>query len=185
MRLFAAVRPSAEAIVDLRAALDRSAIGAPRLIPPDRWHVTTAFYGEVDERRRLALTARLARSAAAAGTGELRLAGAGHFGGSVSSGRFGGAVLWVGLAGDVDVLGELARACTRAGRGAGIELARRTFRAHLTLARLRQPFDVDAWTAGLRDYAGPGWPLDRLALVSSRLGPDPSYADLESWSLGG
>ena len=71
VRLFAAVRPPAEALEHAAAAVDRvrAAEPGPRWVPSERWHLTLAFYGEVAERERRAtrrrhIDRRLARRAA-------------------------------------------------------------------------------------------------------------------------
>ena len=62
----------------------------------------------------------------------------------------------------------------------------RPFTPHLTVARPGDRLDrtaVEADRAVLADYRGPAWPVDRLELVRSHLGPTPSYERLAGWQL--
>lgn len=161
---------------DLEAA--RQALGSDerrlRWGAPERWHLTLAFYGEVDDPGPLA--ARLGRAAARSRPLSLALAGAG---------RFGRGVLWAGVAGDVEDLVHLAAGCTAAGRREGLEVEDRPYRPHLTVARSRRPVDLRPAVELLAHHDGPVWPADRLHLVVSELGSEPHYRDVASWPLGG
>jgi 2'-5' RNA ligase len=99
-------------------------------------------------------------------------------------GRFDGRVLWAGIAGDVDRLAALAASVQAAARRAGCAVDERRYRAHLTLARARDPVDLRGLAAALGPYAGPAWTARTVALVHSRLGPDPRYDTVEEWALG-
>lgn len=179
MRLFVALTPSPAAIDHLAAAVAGvRARGAPvdlRWVAPDRWHLTLCFLGEVADARVPELRGRLARRAARATPMTLRFA---------RVGRFGGRLLWCGLAGDLDQLGALASATAAAARRTGLEVEDRRYRPHLTLARARGPVDLRGLVDVLAGYDGPLWTADTLHLVRSRLGPDPSYDDVASWPLG-
>jgi 2'-5' RNA ligase len=176
VRLFVAVWPSAPAIADLATAVAAVHLYdvAPRWLPDHRWHITLAFLREVDEATVPRLRTGLGRAAQQAALTALQLAGAG---------RFGGGVLWVGVAGDVAPLTELAGRAAAAARHVGIEVADRRFHPHLTVARGRAGADLRAWAKALASYAGPPWPMDRVSLVQSRLGPRPTYTELDSWPI--
>jgi RNA 2',3'-cyclic 3'-phosphodiesterase len=176
VRLFVAIWPSAPAIADLAAAVAALPVTSapPRWLPEDRWHVTLTFLGEVDEATVPRLSAGLTRAAGRATSTELQLAGAG---------RFGRGVLWVGLAGDLAPLIRLADRAEAAARHTGMELEEHRFRPHLTVARGRADCDLRPWADALASYAGPVWPMDRLCLVRSSLGPRPTYTELGSWPI--
>jgi 2'-5' RNA ligase len=176
VRLFVAVWPSAPAIADLATAVAALSLDgvAPRWLPDSRWHVTLAFLGEVEEATVPRLRTGLGRAALRAAPTELRLAGVG---------RFGRGVLWVGVAGDVAPLIELAGRAAAAARHTGIEVEDRRFHPHLTIARGRAGADLRQWVKALASYAGPPWPMDRVSLVRSKVGPRPSYNELESWPI--
>jgi 2'-5' RNA ligase len=176
MRLFVAVWPSAPAIADLALGVSALQVDgvAPRWLPDNRWHVTLTFLGEVDEATVPRLRAGLDRAARRAARAELRLEGAG---------RFGQGVLWVGVAGDRAPLTELATRTAAAMRHTGIQVEDRRFHPHLTVARGRPGADLRPWVKALASYAGPPWPMDRVSLVWSKLGPRPTYTELESWPI--
>jgi 2'-5' RNA ligase len=69
-----------------------------------------------------------------------------------------------------------------AARRAGCAVDERRYRAHLTVARARHPVDLRGLAAALRPYAGPAWTAPTVALVRSRLGPDPRYDTVEEWA---
>lgn len=177
MRLFVAVWPPESAIADLAQAVAALTVDAPapRWLPVHRWHITLAFLGEVEESAVPDLTQRLARTVRGAESGELRLAGAG---------RFGRAVLWAGVSGEVDPLATLARRICAAARGAGIGLDDRPFHPHLTLARSGHGANLRPWCAALAKYIGPSWAADRVTLVRSTLGPHPVYERVAAWPVG-
>jgi RNA 2',3'-cyclic 3'-phosphodiesterase len=182
MRLFVAVAPPPATLDHLAAALAKARLGGPpgdrlRWIPPERWHLTLVFLGEVDDTRVDRLAAAVGPVATAWPPLALSLRGSGAFPG----------VLWIGLAGDLADLDRLARAARRAVRAAGIAVERRPYRPHLTVARSRQPAaaELNAARDRLGPYAGPAFTVDALRLVRSYPGPQPRYAEVAAWPLGG
>ncbi len=168
MNLFVAVRPPAEALAHAAAAV-REVLAVepgPRWVPPERWHLTLAFYGEVDDRELPRLTRRLDRALADVAPMTLALTGAGTF-----SRR----AVWLGVSGDV---GPLRRAA------AAVSLEPRPYRPHLTVARLRGGTDPSAAVEALAAYEGPSWTATEVQLVESHLGPSPRYLDVRTWELG-
>ena len=163
MRLFVSLRPSAPVVAHLAAALD-----GRRTSPPEQWHITLAFLGEVGNPEVLYDGLR----AAAAGTSPftLHLSGAGAF----TRAR----VVWVGVGGDVDGLRGLASEVQLACRDAGIALETRPFRPHLTIGRTGR---LDA--AVLKDYGGPAWQVQEVELVHSVLGRTATHTVLERFAL--
>ena len=179
MRLFVALDPPPETVQSLSTALtDALSDAAPaelRWTPPEQWHLTLAFFGEVDESRVEELTERLRRVAARTPALELALRGAGSFGRSV---------LWCGVHGDAPALRRLAARCTAAGRRTGIAMEERPFRAHLTLGRARRRgADLRGLVASLSSYAGRPWTARELRLVRSRLGPPVVHETLATFAL--
>lgn len=160
MRLFVSVRPSAEAAAHLRAHLGRI-----RTSPPDQWHVTLAFLGEVPAAE--PLYGGLRAAAALQQPFALRLSG---------SGTFGPRTQWVGLAGDVAALRSLAGQVQDACRGAGVQLEARSYRPHLTVGRADQQL--------LPSYEGPPWRVADVELVRSVLGGRAVHTVLETFPLG-
>ena len=162
MRLFVALRPPPEAVADLQGRLPQWPS------PPQRWHVTLAFLGEVAEVG--PVDAALAVALAGAPAAELVLAG---------SGTFGPGPVWVGVDGDLDGLHELAARVAAAVRQAGVPLESRRFRPHLTVGRRGRPDP-----ARLTGYRGPAWTAREVELVRSDLGSTVTHTVLQRYPLG-
>ncbi|MCE0761307.1 RNA 2',3'-cyclic phosphodiesterase [Pseudonocardia kujensis] len=177
MRAFVALVPPPEAVAELvdAVATVRGDHRGVRWTPPEQWHLTLAFLGEVDGATLDGVAAGLAAVAARAAPVELALAGAG---------RFGERVLWTGFVGDTDALAALAAGVAAAARAAGVALEDRAFRAHLTLARGRGSVSrLGPAVRALSGFAGRPWRAETLRLVRSR--PGPRYDDLATWPLAG
>lgn len=183
MRFFAAVVPSAPAVRELKSAV----VSLPKLdvawTDPADWHLTLAFFGDVPEDRRRALSATLADVAARTGPVRLRLAGGGHFESRV---------LWAAIGGDVEGLRALSQATREGAETANVEFDSRPFRPHLTLAFARRPdehgtidspVDIRPLADSLTHFNGTPWDADKLLLMSTRPGHTPSYTIEETWDL--
>ncbi len=135
MRLFAALElppePRTAAAAMIRE-LRRSGADV-KWVAPENLHVTLKFLGETDPGRLGEIGAVLQAACSAAPALELALAGAGAFPGV---GR--PAVVWLGLAGQVEALAGLARALDDGLAGLGFPPETRRFQAHLTLGRARR-----------------------------------------------
>jgi RNA 2',3'-cyclic 3'-phosphodiesterase len=179
MRLFVALVPPVAVLDEIAAEINRLRPAAPdlRWSKRDQWHVTLVFLGEVEERRTPGLAERLGRAAHRHEAFELSFSG---------GGRFTHSILWAGVGGDRDRLRALAGSVAAAARRAGVDLADRTYRPHLTLARSRARGDVDLrpLVASVADFAGTTWRADAIHLIQSRLGANPTYTTLKSWPLG-
>ena len=192
MRLFVAVTPPAAAVDHLAAALvaaretgaaNRAAGPLLRWVRPQLWHLTLAFFGEVAEAADQAgLQERLARTAHRHPVLALQFRGAGAFSRPARA-----SVVWVGVDGARDPLGKLAASCAAAGRRIGIDVEKRSYRPHLTVARAkgREPVDVRTLVTALAGYAGPVWTAAELHLIRSHLGPQPRYDTIARWPLQG
>jgi 2'-5' RNA ligase len=150
---------------------------------PERWHVTLAFLGELRSGQVHRLRDELAPLAASAAPFELVVNEPGVFPSAVRP-----RVLWVGLGGEVGALTDLAAGVRRAARQARIELDRKPFRPHITVARVRRELPQQDLPHILRKLSaadGRRWEADRLVLVESTLGPRPTYTEIASWELAG
>jgi len=179
VRLFVAVDPPSDVVAALEQALgerdDRL-----RWVPPEQWHLTLVFCGEVDDWRVADLSARLGRAAARTSPFSLRLAGAGTFPKQAAKAR----VLWVGVGGDVPALSRLAERCAAAARRSGVDVEDRAYRPHLTLARARrEATDARVEVERLASFSSGPWPVTRLRLVHSTLGARVRHETLQSWTL--
>lgn len=186
MRMFVALYPGDEAIAHLAGVLQQlhtETSPAVRWIPPERWHITLAFLAEVDPDRVERLQESLAEVATQHTPLEvLHLESAGAFGPTV----------WIGVAPTHrgTPAERLARAVQRASRSVGIDVERRPWRAHLSIARVRTR-DSDAsktltqcLVTELADYSGPAWTASRITLVHSILGPQPEHIPVGRYALG-
>lgn len=179
MRLFVAVDPPREEV----ARLD-DAIGARgeqlRWVPPEQWHLTLVFCGEVDPAVLPELTERLARAAARAPSMPLRLAAAGTFPKQAARAR----VVWVGVEGDTSSLSRLAERCAAAARRTGIAVEDRQFRPHLSLARARrETVDARDYVSRLSTYQGNPWHVSAIRLVHSTIGAKVTHKALAEFPL--
>ncbi|BFU44783.1 RNA 2',3'-cyclic phosphodiesterase [Krasilnikovia sp. MM14-A1004] len=156
-----------------------------RLARRETWHVTLAFLGEVADERAPAASEALQRAAdgwRAAGSGapQLCLAGGGRFG----RGRF--TVLWVGVDGDRDAVQRLSKQVRREFKRDRLPYDDRPFNPHLTVARPGDKLaaaEVAADREDLAGYRGPQWPVERMALMRSHLGPQPWYEQVSAFPL--
>ncbi|CAL9497285.1 RNA 2',3'-cyclic phosphodiesterase [Streptomyces sp. enrichment culture] len=190
MRLFAAVLPPqdvTDALADEVAALrELPGAGGLRWTGRPGWHLTLAFYGEVDDGLVPDLSARLERAARRTAPFELALRGGGQFGR--------GRALWAGVegpGGGLPALRLLAGRAGAAGRRAGVPTGEhRRYRPHLTLARSRQDLDARPYVDALDGFTGPVWTVTDLALVRSNLpdsgvvGERPRYEAVARSPLG-
>ncbi|MGY1841071.1 MULTISPECIES: RNA 2',3'-cyclic phosphodiesterase [unclassified Modestobacter] len=181
-RLFLAVDPPPDAVAELDRALRplRAAPGAPRWTPPERWHLTLLFLGQVPAGRLVPLLDAVGPAVAAAPPMSLALGEGGRFGS-----RRRPAVCWVGVTGDVAPLTALADRLAAAARGVGLLVEDRSFRPHLTVGRWRpgQPADGDL-PDRLHGHRGPGWPVTEVVLWRSHLGAAPRYERVTAWPVG-
>src|SRR6266498_2591629 len=141
MRLFVAAYPPADVcdhlerrLQDLHVAVAAGRGVNTRLARRDTWHVTLVFLGEVAEPRTADVHEAIERAvggwrAAGSGAPELRLAGGGRLG----RGRF--TLLWVGVDGEREALGRLARAVRRELKRDRLPYDNRPFKPHVTVAR--------------------------------------------------
>jgi 2'-5' RNA ligase len=174
VRLFAALMLPSEVTDWLQARQQAAATIGPdlRWTLPEQWHLTLAFFGQVEHRHVEDLRVRLARAAARRPDLRLGLADPGTFG-SVRRAR----VVWQGVGGDVAQVRALAASYRAAGRRVGLRAdglaSRARFRPHVTLARLSPPGDVTEVLGALTTSEYPHWTSREAVLVRSDLGAGP------------
>lgn len=190
MRLFVAFHLPAV----VRRAVGERMLAMGERLPAARWvgrenlHLTLVFLGEVGDERRPALEAALTRPFAAAAPFMLRLAGAGTFPRERPA-----RVAWVGVEIDrgLEALRRLQAAVTEAAAAAaGVEVDRRPYTPHLTVARPQRPWRREVCEAFAVAFRGPFGEAFRAAaghLVASELGKGagggPRYTTLADFPL--
>ena len=178
MRLFTALIPPESAFDEIERAFAPYRDDPPglRWTSRDTWHVTLAFYGEVDDLTVERLLPRLERAAARHPARELTFSGAGAFP-RASAAR----TLWTGTHTD---LRRLSDSCVAAARREGIDMGRSLrFHPHLTVARSRTPLDLQPMVDALKTYEGTPWTAEEVHLVRSHLGAKVRYETLHRWPL--
>jgi RNA 2',3'-cyclic 3'-phosphodiesterase len=141
-RLFTAI----ELPDDIRAELYRLHVPLPgaRWMKPADYHLTLRFFGDIEGGTAHELIANLAEIEADAF--ELRICGLGAFGGNDPQ------QLWAGIE-PSESLDALQRTHEKAARNAGLPPEKRSFKPHVTLARMRHS-NADAVARFLTRYSG-------------------------------
>ncbi len=194
LKLFVAADPPPAAVEDLQRVVESLAVAKAgvRVAPPQRWHVTVVFLGEVPADRAPAAAAALDGTVAAEAVRRLgpitvRIAGGGTFGRGRST------ILWARLAGDVAAMRVVSAEARRRLKKARLPFDDRAFRPHLTLSRPgdRLPAATIAEDVALLDaYSGPEWPIHEMHLIASEFrntptGVQPHYTRLHTVTLPG
>jgi RNA 2',3'-cyclic 3'-phosphodiesterase len=171
VRLFVALDlpDEVESAVEAQVQAAR-ALGTPlRWVVPQQWHITLAFYGEVDERKVDDLTERLARAARRRRPFAVSIGDPGRFG-SARRAR----VVWVGLDEGIDQLTSLAASARAAGRRVGLRrddlAADIRYRPHITVARVVPSTSVQDVLDAMRSAHRPRWTAREALLVRSEPG---------------
>ena len=171
MRLFVALDlPSS---LRTRLSWMSGGLQGARWVPPENYHVTLRFIGEVPAWRAEEIDLALAGLRA---TGfELQLSGVGTFekGGKVMS-------LWIGVDRD-PALDHLQSKIETAMQRAGLDSERRRFNPHVTLARVDSvpAFKVAEWLQGRNLFRSDKVPIEHFTLFRSRLGKEQAVYDAE------
>lgn len=168
-----------------RAQRSLKATGADvRWVRPGSIHLTLKFLGPVEERLVDGLVRTVEKVAAGSPPLELYPAGAGVFPRPKSP-----RVVWLGLAGDLEPLIELAKGLNAALEPLGFEPEKRKFNPHLTLGRVksgRNRLGLIDQVLELRGFKGPPFTARELILFKSDLHPSGAvYTALKEFSLNG
>nr|PZN36092.1 MAG: RNA 2',3'-cyclic phosphodiesterase [Actinomycetota bacterium] len=173
--VFAAVRPSQDAVVAIHHATAEMPIPGRRT-PPENWHLTLRYLGRVEEvvyERFLHGLGGLAEVAPF----RVVMGGVGAFPNPRRA-----TVVWAGVAEGEEGLGLLAEIAEEAAVAAGLEPEDRPFRPHLTLSRVHPPADV---TGLLGEPVPARWKVAEVIVYRSVHGRGGvSYEPLETVPLG-
>jgi 2'-5' RNA ligase len=186
MRLFIAIElddAARRAIASLQARLKAAPGGersALKWIRPEHMHLTLAFLGELDEGPSRSVVEMIGQplpverfSIVFGGLGLFPPAGAPR-------------VLWLGLTAGVSEVIAVQREIAARVTGLGIELERRRFQPHLTLARWRTSRRSDRQVPGTAEWAHAvaRIEVEDVSLIHSRLTPaGPVYTPLSRGRL--
>lgn len=189
LRLFAALALPDDVLETIERWWQTASQAIPRrhwrLLPREGWHLTLAFYGEIEGGLLRDLEQALAEQLADQNSLQLHSHGVGTFP-SPERAR----VFWLGIEGQG--LDAIALRCHRAASALPATGSRRTknrehpFRGHLTLARARhhaRPFDPRCLIA-MPPPPELSWHASEVELIRSRLLPDGArYERLTSFPL--
>jgi 2'-5' RNA ligase len=148
-----------------------------RPVPPDNWHLTVRFLGNVDQ----IVTERLLAELDQADLGNAFAIALGDLGAFPRPAR--ASVLWLALDKGQERLTELNQISEEASQAAGLAPEERPFSPHLTLSRIRPELDVRSDLASYR-RAPLQWTAGELLLYQSRTGRGGAvYEELERFPL--
>ncbi|KEQ23969.1 RNA 2',3'-cyclic phosphodiesterase [Paenibacillus tyrfis] len=183
-RLFIAV-PAPQAVIASAESWvlrlkDRFAFA--RWVHPQDLHLTLQFLGDVARDRIDRIAESVGQAAESTAPFSLHFQGLGVFGKPNAP-----SVLWAGVQGEVEKLGQLQRRIEDAMKTLGFAAENRPYKPHLTLAR-KFTGPVGSHTAML-DVALPdewqtSWLVKEAVLYRSRLGSRPMYERIASFPLG-
>lgn len=177
MRLFLAAPISAAALEAISARVGEIAWAEQvRVVEPRRWHLTMAFFGEVEpEVLEGCLEPRLRQRLARLPGFRLQVTGAGLLRRSVGFIAVNG-VTEQDTRAAREVALRAARTGVRCGAGGGRE---HPFRPHITIARQRSgAAELRAGITALADARSGPWRVEFVELIRSHLGAQPCYEPL-------
>ncbi|MGH9382137.1 MAG: RNA 2',3'-cyclic phosphodiesterase [Thermoanaerobaculia bacterium] len=186
MRLFIALETPEPLRREIAALADRLRHELPwaRWVRAENLHLTLVFLGETAPDRLPSLAAHLAPAFGQHPPLRLRVRGAGTF----PSGRA-ARVAWLGVAGGSELAALQAALAEAAAKAAGVELERRPFHAHLTLARPARPWPpraVERFLASADRPRGEPFEVAQGVLLESQLGAGGArYRTVEAFPLAG
>jgi 2'-5' RNA ligase len=148
------------------------------------YHLTLKFLGDVEEGRTAEITAALAAAVAGVAPFDLALRGLGAFPTATRA-----RVIWAGTGEGTHALAALAGAVEQPLAELGFPRAARSFSAHVTLGRVREPRPAPALAGALAEAASVALGsvrVDRVTLMQSRLSPrGAQYTELAALPLAG
>ena len=169
MRCFLAIVPPPETLLEIEAWRRQNWPALTHAVKPANYHLTLVFLGNTDASQRDRLCDSL--DTIVTGSFALTLDDTGYFPGSQ--------ILWIGPGEVPEAAGRLATRCRQLAGRAGIRTEKRSWRAHLTLARRVSPPPPPPLFA-------PGFPVafDHFGLYESIMADNGvRYRLLQDWPL--
>ena len=174
-RFFIGVPTTADARAAIAQALPKNLPG--KLVAPDKWHFTLRFLGPTTREARDAIVARLS-DAKLGSRFNVRFGELGAFPNPRRA-----RILWLGVTQGGERLSELAAVAEDAARSASFAPERRSFKPHLTLARLDPPQMISELLARKHRY-DIEMLVPSLILYRSKLGGGPAeYEEVAKFGL--
>jgi 2'-5' RNA ligase len=172
IRSFLALDPPEEILREIGRIQDRLKKiihGDVRWVRPEGIHLTLKFFGDISENAVVEISAVAGKAAAAVGTFELAIGGAGIFP-DMKRPR----IIWLGMNGDVARLVTFQKELEHALQEFGFPREERPFRPHLTLGRIKSAKGVTGLAEALRKgetYTAGRFTASGLGLFKSDLTP--------------
>ena len=187
IRSFLAVDPPQEiidAIGMIQDRLRKNIQGDIRWVRPQGIHLTLKFFGTISESDVANISRVVENTTSTIAPFTLGIKRVGAFP-DVKRPR----VLWLGLDGDIDVLIQLQKEMDKGFQECGFQKEDRTFRPHLTLARVKEPKGVIGLAKIVEkseDYKAGSFTVSSLTLFKSELTPKGAiYTKLALFAFGG
>jgi RNA 2',3'-cyclic 3'-phosphodiesterase len=188
IRAFVAVPSDGLWVESARGLVARLEQSLPRAswTKPASWHLTLKFFEQISRDHARALGGTIGPVALETTPGEIATAGA-----VVFPPRGPARVLAVGFAPSpvLEGIGRLVLELEAAAKALGLPGEKRAFHPHVTLARLRQAWPLDAVESFRREVEGwsfPAWQVRSCVLYESRLLREGAvHTPLEEWSFSG
>jgi 2'-5' RNA ligase len=167
-RLFTAVIPPADIVDQLSRWIDPRRDPEWRWMDASEWHVTLAFYADVEPWRYEELVDRLTSATARTPSFPLRLRSVGCFASAAKA-----HVLYAEVEDPAGSLPDLAAHCHTAATTSGIEVPRQKYHPHVTLGRRNRPADGSRHLRALAELETDRWDVTEIAIIQSFLGQGP------------
>ena len=187
IRAFLAIEPPEnvlQEITRLQEKLKREISGRLSWTRPQGQHLTLKFFGDISKEDINSICATVQKRVVAEQKLNLKVEKMGVFPDARRP-----RVLWCGVTGDVEKLITLQKKLDADFAALGFPAEDRSFKAHLTLARIKDSRDITGTSEALKKYdsfkAGE-FIADKLFLFQSKLSPQGAvYTKLAEFALGG
>lgn len=148
---------------------------------PEKLHLTIKFLGEIEEEQLQKLQQAVEKTAREIAPFKLQISGTGVFP-STKQAR----VLWLGVDGDIESLRELNRILENKGEEHGFVKEKRAFKAHLTIARLKERTSKLVTAHLSENFELVEFEVSELVIYQSELRPTGSvYSVVSKYDLTG
>ncbi|KUG22579.1 2'-5' rna ligase [hydrocarbon metagenome] len=187
IRAFLAIEPPEDIlqkISGLQDKLRREISGRISWTRPQGQHLTLKFFGDISREDINNISAAVQKRVVAERKLNLKVEKMGVFPDARKPG-----VLWCGVTGDVEKLIALQKKLDSDFAALGFPAEERSFKAHLTLARIKDPRDIAGMSEALKkhgEFTAGDFVADKLFLFQSNLSPQGAvYTKLAEFALGG